>query len=141
LNLIEELTWRGMFHDAMPGTADHLASHAPITGYIGFDPTASLAAHRQPGHHHAAGAPAAGGHRPVALVGGATGMIGDPSGKSAERNLLDEITLRRNQDGIRAQLESFSTSPKVPPGLWWSIITTGSRTSASCSFCAKLASI
>ncbi len=94
-----------MFHDAMPGTAEHLAQHAPVTGYIGFDPTAAslhignLATIMLLVHLQRAG------HRPLALVGGATGMIGDPSGKSAERNLLDEATLRANQAGIRAQLE------------------------------------
>ena len=96
-----------MFHDAMPGTAEHLAAHAPITGYIGFDPTAAslhignLATIMLLVHLQRAG------HRPLALVGGATGMIGDPSGKSAERNLLDETTLRHNQAGIQAQLEKF----------------------------------
>ena len=107
MDLIQELTWRGMYHDAMPGTAEHLAAHAPVTGYIGFDPTAAslhignLATIMLLVHLQRAG------HRPVALVGGATGMIGDPSGKSAERNLLDEPTLRANQAGIRAQLEKF----------------------------------
>ena len=96
-----------MYHDAMPGTAEHLAQNAPVTGYIGFDPTAAslhignLATIMLLVHLQRAG------HRPVALVGGATGMIGDPSGKSAERNLLDESTLRANQAGIRAQLEKF----------------------------------
>ena len=107
LDLISELRWRGMFHDAMPGTAEHLGQHAPVTGYIGFDPTAAslhignLATIMLLVHLQRAG------HRPLALVGGATGMIGDPSGKSAERNLLDEATLRANQAGIRAQLEKF----------------------------------
>ncbi len=105
-----------MYHDAMPGTAEHLATNAPVTGYIGFDPTASslhignLATIMLLVHLQRAG------HRPVALVGGATGMIGDPSGKSAERNLLDEITLRRNQDGIRAQLEKFLDFSEGPTG-------------------------
>ena len=116
LNFIPELTWRGMYHDAMPGTADHLAAHAPITGYIGFDPTAAslhignLATIMLLVHLQRAG------HRPVALVGGATGMIGDPSGKSAERNLLDESTLRRNQAGIQAQLEKFLDFSEGPTG-------------------------
>ena len=116
MNLIEELTWRGMFHDAMPGTAEHLAAHAPITGYIGFDPTAAslhignLATIMLLVHLQRAG------HRPVALVGGATGMIGDPSGKSAERNLLDEATLRHNQAGIHAQLEKFLDFSEGPTG-------------------------
>jgi tyrosyl-tRNA synthetase len=116
LNLIEELTWRGMFHDAMPGTAEHLAANAPITGYIGFDPTAAslhignLATIMLLVHLQRAG------HRPVALVGGATGMIGDPSGKSTERNLLDEATLRHNQAGIQAQLEKFLDFSAGPTG-------------------------
>ena len=116
MSLIEELTWRGMFHDAMPGTAEHLASSAPITGYIGFDPTAAslhignLATIMLLVHLQRAG------HRPVALVGGATGMIGDPSGKSAERNLLDEPTLRANQAGIQAQLEKFLDFAEGPTG-------------------------
>ncbi len=105
-----------MFHDAMPGTAEHLATHAPITGYIGFDPTAAslhignLATIMLLVHLQRAG------HRPVALVGGATGMIGDPSGKSAERNLLDETTLRHNQAGIQAQLEKFLDFSAGPTG-------------------------
>ena len=105
-----------MFHDAMPGTAEHLAAHAPITGYIGFDPTAAslhignLATIMLLVHLQRAG------HRPLALVGGATGMIGDPSGKSAERNLLDETTLRHNQAGIQAQLEKFLDFSEGPTG-------------------------
>ena len=105
-----------MYHDAMPGTAEHLAANAPITGYIGFDPTAAslhignLATIMLLVHLQRAG------HRPVALVGGATGMIGDPSGKSAERNLLDEDTLRRNQAGIQAQLEKFLDFTEGPTG-------------------------
>ena len=105
-----------MFHDAMPGTAEHLAAHAPITGYIGFDPTAAslhignLATIMLLVHLQRAG------HRPLALVGGATGMIGDPSGKSAERNLLDETTLRHNQAGIQAQLEKFLDFTEGPTG-------------------------
>jgi tyrosyl-tRNA synthetase len=105
-----------MYHDAMPGTAEHLATHAPISGYIGFDPTAAslhignLATIMLLVHLQRAG------HRPVALVGGATGMIGDPSGKSAERNLLDETTLRHNQAGIQAQLEKFLDFSEGPTG-------------------------
>jgi tyrosyl-tRNA synthetase len=105
-----------MYHDAMPGTAEHLASAAPVSGYIGFDPTAAslhignLATIMLLVHLQRAG------HRPVALVGGATGMIGDPSGKSAERNLLDETTLRANQAGIRAQLEKFLEFNDSPTG-------------------------
>jgi tyrosyl-tRNA synthetase len=116
LDLIEELRWRGMFHDMMPGTDEHLRQNAPITGYIGFDPTASslhignLATIMLLVHLQRAG------HRPLALVGGATGMIGDPSGKSAERNLLDEEALRRNQAGIQAQLEKFLDFNDSPTG-------------------------
>jgi tyrosyl-tRNA synthetase len=100
----------------MPGTDDHLATNAPVTGYIGFDPTAAslhignLATIMLLVHLQRAG------HRPVALVGGATGMIGDPSGKSAERNLLDEETLRLNQAGIKAQLEKFLDFSAGPTG-------------------------
>ncbi|TPE43184.1 tyrosine--tRNA ligase [Pontibacter mangrovi] len=106
MNLIEELRWRGMLHDFMPGTEEQLAS-GMTSGYIGFDPTAkslhigNLATIMLLVHLQRAG------HKPLALVGGATGMIGDPSGKSAERNLLDEATLRENQEGIRQQLEKF----------------------------------
>ncbi len=95
-----------MLHDFMPGTEEQLAS-GMTTGYIGFDPTASslhignLATIMLLVHLQRAG------HKPVALVGGATGMIGDPSGKSAERNLLDENTLRANQESIKVQLEKF----------------------------------
>ncbi len=105
-----------MYHDSMPGTAEHLATSSPVSGYIGFDPTAAslhignlatimLLVHLQ---RH--------GHRPIALVGGATGMIGDPSGKSSERNLLDEHALRANQAGIRAQLEKFLEFNDSPTG-------------------------
>ncbi len=105
-NFIEELQWRGMLHDSMPGTEEHLLT-AMRSAYVGFDPTADslhignlvpimLLAHYQRC-----------GHQPIALVGGATGMIGDPSGKSAERNLLDEKTLQHNQDSIKAQLAHF----------------------------------
>ncbi|WP_187260585.1 tyrosine--tRNA ligase [Pontibacter beigongshangensis] len=106
MNLIEELRWRGMLHDFMPGTEEQLAS-GMTTGYIGFDPTAeslhigNLATIMLLVQLQRAG------HKPVALVGGATGMIGDPSGKSAERNLLSEDTLRANQEGIKRQLEKF----------------------------------
>ena len=116
MNLIDELRWRGMFHDMMPGTDEHLQNSAPVSGYIGFDPTAAslhignLATIMLLVHLQRAG------HRPVALVGGATGMIGDPSGKSAERNLLDETTLRANQAGIKAQLEKFLTFDDSPIG-------------------------
>ncbi|MDB0040580.1 tyrosine--tRNA ligase [Algibacter sp.] len=105
-NFVEELTWRGMIHTVMPGAEEHLMQ-SMRSAYVGFDPTADslhignlvpimLLAHYQRC-----------GHRPVALVGGATGMIGDPSGKSNERNLLDEKTLRHNQDAIKGQLAHF----------------------------------
>ncbi|NNC50802.1 MAG: tyrosine--tRNA ligase [Flaviramulus sp.] len=105
-NFVEELTWRGMIHTVMPGAEEHLME-GMRSAYIGFDPTADslhignlvpimLLAHYQRC-----------GHKPVALVGGATGMIGDPSGKSNERNLLDEKTLRHNQDAIKNQLAHF----------------------------------
>ena len=106
MNFVEELKWRGMIHDIMPGTEELLEKEI-TSGYIGFDPTADslhighmvqvmLLVHFQRA-----------GHTPIALVGGATGMIGDPSGKSEERNLLDEATLRKNQEGIKKQLSKF----------------------------------
>lgn len=106
MNFVEELKWRGMIHDIMPGTEELLAKEI-AKGYIGFDPTADslhighmvqvmLLVHFQRS-----------GHVPIALVGGATGMIGDPSGKSEERNLLDEATLRKNEEGIKKQLSRF----------------------------------
>ena len=106
MNLIEELRWRGMLHDIMPGTEEQLKKEM-TTGYVGFDPTATslhigslvpilLLVHLQKA-----------GHKPIALVGGATGMIGDPSGKSEERNLLDEATLARNVAGVERQLRKF----------------------------------
>lgn len=105
-DFIEEVTWRGMVHDLMPGTQDHL-NEAPRAAYVGIDPTAdSLHIGHLVGvmllrHFQLAG------HKPVALIGGATGMIGDPSGKSQERNLLDEKTLRHNQEALKAQLSKF----------------------------------
>lgn len=106
LNFIEELRWRGMLHDMIPGLEEHLQKEL-TTAYIGFDPTApslhigNLAAIMLLKHFQLAG------HKPIALVGGATGMIGDPSGKSVERDFLSEETLRENQIGIKAQLEKF----------------------------------
>lgn len=105
-DFVEELKWRGMLHDSMPGVEEHL-SETMRGAYVGFDPTADslhignlvpimLLAHYQRC-----------GHKPLALVGGATGMIGDPSGKSSERNLLDENTLRHNQNAIKKQLSHF----------------------------------
>ncbi|HEY4800746.1 MAG TPA: tyrosine--tRNA ligase, partial [Bacteroidia bacterium] len=105
-NFVEELKWRGMLHDIMPGT-EELLSKEIVTGYIGFDPTAdslhvgSLAQIMTLLHFQKAG------HKPIALVGGATGMVGDPSGKSEERNLLNEETLNHNLSCIKIQLENF----------------------------------
>lgn len=106
MNLIEELKWRGMLQDIMPGTAEQLEKES-TTAYIGFDPTADslhigslvpilLLYHLQQA-----------GHKPIALIGGATGMVGDPSGKSEERNLLDEETLQKNITGVRNQLSKY----------------------------------
>lgn len=106
IDFIEELRWRGMLHDVMPGTQEQLNKEM-TAGYIGFDPTASslhignLATIMLLVHFQRAG------HKPFALVGGATGMIGDPSFKAAERSFLDEDTLRFNQEGIKKQLEQF----------------------------------
>ena len=103
---IEELKWRGMVHDYMPGLEEHL-NESMRTAYVGFDPTAdslhigNLVSILMLRHFQLAG------HKPIALVGGATGMIGDPSGKSKERNLLDEETLRHNQEAIKKQLSKF----------------------------------
>ena len=103
---VEELEWRGMLHDIMPETENHL-NQGPTAAYIGFDPTAdslhigSLVQILILMHFQRAG------HQPIALVGGATGMIGDPSGKSDERNLLDSAALEKNVAGIKAQLERF----------------------------------
>ncbi len=106
MNLIEELRWRGMLQDIMPGTEEQLNKES-TSAYIGFDPTADslhigslvpilLLVHLQKA-----------GHKPYALIGGATGMVGDPSGKNEERNLLSEDVLQRNQAGIKKQLEKF----------------------------------
>ena len=106
MSLIEELKWRGMLQDIMPGTEEQLSKEM-TAGYIGFDPTSDslhigslvpilLLVHLQRA-----------GHKPIALVGGATGMVGDPSGKNEERNLLEEPALKQNLEGIRRQLEKF----------------------------------
>jgi tyrosyl-tRNA synthetase len=106
MNLVEELRWRGMLQDIMPGTEEQLNKEM-TTAYIGFDPTADslhigslvpilLLVHLQKA-----------GHRPIALVGGATGMVGDPSGKSEERNLLSEEQLQKNMAGVKKQLQQF----------------------------------
>ena len=105
-NFVQELKWRGLLHDLMPETEDFLLEK-PTKGYIGFDPTAdslhigSLVQIIILMHFQQAG------HSPIVLVGGATGMIGDPSGKSDERNLLDQQTLEKNCKGIQKQLEQF----------------------------------
>ncbi len=106
MNFVEELRWRGMIHEIMPGTEEQLQKEQ-TAGYVGIDPTADslhighLVGVMMLRHLQRAG------HTPIALVGGATGMIGDPSMKSAERNLLDEETLRHNQEGIKKQLAKF----------------------------------
>ena len=105
-NFVHELTWRGMIHDLMPGTEAHLLKER-TSGYIGFDPTAdslhigNLVQIMTLVHFQRCG------HKPLALVGGATGMVGDPSGKSAERNLLSEEILRHNEACVKKQLERF----------------------------------
>lgn len=114
MNLIEELKWRGLIQDIIPGTEEQLNKEM-TSGYIGFDPTADslhigslvpimLLTHLQRC-----------GHKPVALVGGATGMVGDPSGKSEERNLLDEETLQKNLAGVKKQLEKYLDFDKSKP--------------------------
>ena len=106
MNFVEELRWRGMLHTMMPGTEELLAKEQ-VTAYLGIDPTADslhighLCGVMMLRHLQRCG------HKPLALVGGATGMIGDPSDKSAERNLLDEETLRHNQECIKKQLAKF----------------------------------
>jgi len=105
-NFVAELKWRGMLHDAMPGTEEYLLEGMQ-SAYVGIDPTADslhighLVGVMMLRHFQMAG------HKPYALIGGATGMIGDPSGKSSERNLLDETTLRLNQESLREQLSRF----------------------------------
>ena len=105
-NFVEELNWRGMIHDSMPGVEEHLAEKMRVA-YVGIDPTADslhighLVSVMMLKHFQIAG------HKPVALLGGATGMIGDPSGKSQERNLLDEKTLRHNESAIKSQLSKI----------------------------------
>lgn len=106
MNFVEELRWRGMIHDIMPGTEEFLLK-GKTSAYVGFDPTADslhighLVGVMMLKHFQNAG------HTPIVLIGGATGMIGDPSGKSEERNLLDEQTLRHNQECLKKQFEKF----------------------------------
>jgi tyrosyl-tRNA synthetase len=123
-NFVEELRWRGMVHDIMPGTEEQLKKES-TAGYIGFDPTAdslhigNLVQIMTLVHFQQCG------HKPVALVGGATGMVGDPSGKSDERNLLSEEVLRHNEACVRKQLEKFidfnagSTSAELVNNYEW----------------------
>jgi len=106
MNFVEELKWRGMIHDIMPGT-EELLEKEQVSAYVGIDPTAdSLHIGHMVGVMMLKRLQMA-GHRPIALVGGATGMIGDPSGKSQERNLLDEPTLRHNQEALKKQISRF----------------------------------
>ena len=106
MNFVEELTWRGMIHDMMPGLEEQLKKEV-TSAYVGIDPTADslhighLVGVMMLKHFQLAG------HKPIVLVGGATGMIGDPSGKSQERNLLDESTLRHNQECLKVQIAKF----------------------------------
>mgnify|MGYP002567754656 CR=1 FL=1 len=106
MNFVEELRWRGMIHNIMPGTEEQLAKEQ-TTAYVGIDPTADslhighLVSVMMMKHLQMAG------HKPIFVIGGATGMIGDPSGKSLERNLLDEDTIQKNMAGIKAQLSKF----------------------------------
>ncbi len=106
MNFVDELKWRGMIHDIMPGTEEQLAK-GQTTAYVGIDPTADslhvghLVSVMMMKHFQMAG------HKPIFIIGGATGMIGDPSGKSQERNLLDEETIHRNMEAIKGQLSRF----------------------------------
>ncbi len=106
MNFVDELKWRGMIHDIMPGT-EELLSKEQTTAYVGIDPTADslhvghLVSVMMMKHFQVAG------HKPIFIIGGATGMIGDPSGKSQERNLLTEDTIQKNMAGIKAQLSHF----------------------------------
>ena len=113
MNFVDELKWRGMIHDIMPGTEELLAK-GQTTAYVGIDPTADslhvghLVSVMMMKHFQMAG------HKPIFIIGGATGMIGDPSGKSQERNLLDEETIRKNMAGIKAQLSRFIDFNSTP---------------------------
>ena len=105
-DFVEELRWRGLLQDIMPGTGE-LLKRERVTGYIGFDPTADSLHIGSMSQIFTLLRLQRAGHRPIALIGGATGMVGDPSRKSAERNLLDEETLNKNVAGIKKQLEKF----------------------------------
>jgi tyrosyl-tRNA synthetase len=113
MNFLEDLAWRGLLHDASEGAAEALAGPEPVRGYIGFDPTASSL-------HVGSLVPIMGlvrlqraGHQPVCVVGGGTGLIGDPSGKTTERALLSREDVERNLEGIRRQLEPFLDAPMI----------------------------
>jgi len=114
MNFVQELSWRGMIHDIMPGT-EEIMEQEMISAYVGIDPTADslhighLVGVMMLKHLQIAG------HKPIALVGGATGMIGDPSGKSEERNLLDETELRKNEEGLKMQLKKFLDFDSTKP--------------------------
>jgi tyrosyl-tRNA synthetase len=139
MTLVEELQWRGLIHDIMPGTELWLES-GPGTAYIGFDPTADSlhVGHFVPvmvlSHLQRRG------HKVLAIIGGATGMIGDPSGKSEERNLLDEATLRHNEKAIGAQLARFLDFSAATTQPRCSTTTTGFATWATWSLSATWAS-
>lgn len=105
-SFVQELRWRGVMHDIMPGT-EELLSKEMVTGYIGFDPTADSLHVGSLTQIITLIRLQKAGHKPIALIGGATGMVGDPSGKSAERNLLDETSLAKNIEGIKNQLQKF----------------------------------
>lgn len=105
-DFIEELRWRGLLHDMMPG-AEELFKKEIVTAYIGFDPTADSLHIGSLAQIFTLIRLQKAGHKPIALIGGATGMVGDPSGKSAERNLLDEDTLNKNINGVKTQLQKF----------------------------------
>jgi tyrosyl-tRNA synthetase len=133
MTFIEELAWRGMIHTMTPGAAERL-NQGNVSGYAGFDPTAPslhighlipimLLVHFQRC-----------GNNPIALVGGATGMIGDPSGKSEERNLLPLETLKHNQE-CKSNWSGFSILRALTPPVWLTI-TTGSARCAFSIFCA-----
>ena len=138
MSLIEELKWRGLLHDIMPGTEELMAQER-VKAYVGFDPTADslhignlvpimLLVHWQRA-----------GHTPVALVGGATGMVGDPSGKTAERQFLDIDVLEHNLACQKAQLEKFLDF-EGDNAARWSTTTIGSKTSPSSTSSATWAS-
>lgn len=115
IDFVEDLRWRGLLQDIMPGTEELLAKET-VTGYIGFDPTADSLHIGSLTQILTLMRLQRAGHKPIALIGGATGMVGDPSGKSAERNLLDEETLNKNIEGQKKQLEKFLNFNSSPNG-------------------------